>query len=192
MCHGWQVGSVCSRVVVGSVARSPTRCVDRRRLREDVAEKRSGTTTTGRSELASALSYVRDGDTLIVTRLDRLARSAGDLLNILTQLTEKGVAFQCLQQSAIDTGSSTGKLLLGVLASIAEFEADIRRERQREGIERAKAAGVYKGASRPWTWHRFERCVIKGWAGQRSQSNSVLGARVSTGRSLNDDEFCSS
>lgn len=109
------------------------------------SEKRSATTTSGRSELADALAYVREGDTLVVTRLDRLARSAGDLHNIVTQLTAKGVAFQCLQQSSIDTTTSTGKLLLGVLASIAEFEADIRRERQREGIERAKAAGVYKG-----------------------------------------------
>lgn len=109
------------------------------------AEKRSGTTTAGRSELANALSFVREGDTLVVTRLDRLARSAGDLHNLVKQLADKGVAFRCLQQSSLDTTSSTGKLLLGVLASIAEFEADIRRERQREGIERAKAAGVYKG-----------------------------------------------
>ncbi|MGC1271583.1 MAG: recombinase family protein [Croceibacterium sp.] len=109
------------------------------------AEKRTGTTTAGRSELADAISFVREGDTLVVTRLDRLARSAGDLHTIVKQLTEKGVAFMCLQQPAMETRSSTGKLLLGVLASIAEFEADIRRERQREGIDRAKAAGVYKG-----------------------------------------------
>ncbi|ONF97419.1 recombinase family protein [Sphingomonas jeddahensis] len=109
------------------------------------AEKRSGTTTSGRSELADALSFVREGDTLVVTRLDRLARSATDLHNIVKQLADKGVSFQCLQQGGMDTTSSTGKLLLGVLASIAEFEADIRRERQREGIDRAKAAGVYKG-----------------------------------------------
>lgn len=109
------------------------------------AEKRSGTTTSGRSELADALSFVREGDTLVVTRLDRLARSATDLHNIVKQLSDKGVGFQCLQQGGMDTSSSTGKLLLGMLASIAEFEADIRRERQREGIDRAKAAGVYKG-----------------------------------------------
>ena len=109
------------------------------------AEKRSGTTTAGRSELADALSFVREGDVLVVTRLDRLARSANDLHSVVKQLTDKGVAFQCIQQSSIETSTSTGKLLLGVLASIAEFEADIRRERQREGIDRAKAAGVYKG-----------------------------------------------
>lgn len=109
------------------------------------AEKRSGTSTTGRDELRDALSFVREGDTLVVTRLDRLARSAGDLHNIMKQLADKSVSFDCLQQPGMCTTSSTGKLLLGVLASIAEFEADIRRERQREGIERAKAAGVYKG-----------------------------------------------
>ena len=109
------------------------------------SEKRSGTSTTGRGELSEAISFVRASDTLLVTRLDRLARSAGDLHSIVKQLAEKGVEFRCLQQGGMDTNTSTGKLLLGVLASIAEFEADIRRERQREGIDRAKAAGVYKG-----------------------------------------------
>ena len=109
------------------------------------SEKRSGTSTDGRAALADALDFVRDGDTLMVTRLDRLARSAGDLHAIVAALSAKGVHFQCLQQGGMDTSSSTGKLLLGVLASIAEFETDIRKERQREGIERAKIAGVYKG-----------------------------------------------
>jgi DNA invertase Pin-like site-specific DNA recombinase len=109
------------------------------------SEKRTGTTTAGRDELAEALTFVRDGDTLLVTRLDRLARSAADLHTIVNRLSARGVGFRCLQQSGMDTTTSTGKLLLGVLASIAEFEADIRRERQREGIDRAKAAGIYKG-----------------------------------------------
>lgn len=109
------------------------------------AEKRSGTSTTDRIELENALSWVREGDTLVVTRLDRLARSAVDLHAIVAKLAVKGVQFRCLQQGAIDTTSSTGKLLLGVLASIAEFETDIRKERQREGIEAAKLKGVYKG-----------------------------------------------
>lgn len=109
------------------------------------AEKQSGTTTGKRDELRDALEFVREGDTLVVTRLDRLARSAGDLHTIVSQLSRKGVSFRCLQQSGVDTSTSTGKLLLGMLAAIAEFETDIRKERQREGIERAKAAGVYKG-----------------------------------------------
>lgn len=109
------------------------------------AEKQSGTSTSKRQELQQAIEFVREGDTLVVTRLDRLARSAADLHTIVSRLSQKGVNFRCLQQSGVDTSTSTGKLLLGMLAAIAEFETDIRKERQREGIERAKAAGVYKG-----------------------------------------------
>jgi DNA invertase Pin-like site-specific DNA recombinase len=108
-------------------------------------EKRSGTSTAGRAALADALDFVREGDTLVVTRLDRLARSAADLHAIVAGLTSKQVAFRCLQQGGMDTDTPTGKLLLGVLASIAEFETDIRKERQREGIDRAKVMGAYKG-----------------------------------------------
>ena len=109
------------------------------------AEKRSGGSTADRVELKNAFDWLREGDTLVVTRLDRLARSAVDLHSLIAKLAEKGVGFRCLQQGAIDTTSSTGKLLLGVLASIAEFETDIRTERQREGIENAKLRGVYTG-----------------------------------------------
>jgi DNA invertase Pin-like site-specific DNA recombinase len=109
------------------------------------AEKRSGTTTDGREELANAVDFARDGDTLVVTRLDRLARSMIDLRQLVDKLAAKGVMFRCLQQGAIDTTRSDGKLLLNILASFAEFETDLRRERQRDGIDKAKAAGVYKG-----------------------------------------------
>lgn len=109
------------------------------------SEKRSGTTTVGRDALTDALEFVREGDVLVVTRLDRLARSITDLRQIIDRLAAKGVSFRCLQQGAIDTSRSDGKLLLNILASFAEFEADIRRERQRDGIEKAKAAGVYRG-----------------------------------------------
>ena len=108
-------------------------------------EKRSGTSTTGRDELGEALEFVRHGDTLIVTRLDRLARSSQDLHNIIARLTAKGAKFQCLQQAGVDTVSGMGKLVLAILGAVAEFEGDIRKERQREGIDKAKAAGVYKG-----------------------------------------------
>lgn len=107
-------------------------------------EKRSGTTTDGREQLALALDYVRDTDTFVVTRLDRLARSVVDLRQIVDRLTDKGVGFQCLQQP-IETASSTGRLALTILAAFAEFETDLRRERQADGIAKAKAAGVYKG-----------------------------------------------
>lgn len=109
------------------------------------AEKRSGTSTGGRDALVDALDFVRDGDTLVVTRLDRLARSSQDLHNIIAGLTKKGAKFQCIQQAGVDTVSGMGKLVLAILGAVAEFEGDIRKERQREGIEKAKAAGVYRG-----------------------------------------------
>ena len=109
------------------------------------AEKASGRSTVDRDELAQAIDFVREGDTLIVTRLDRLARSVGDLHQIIARLTEKGVAFKCLNQSGVDTDTSTGRLMMSVLCAVAAFENDIRRERQMEGIEKAKAAGKYRG-----------------------------------------------
>lgn len=109
------------------------------------AETRSGTAVAGRQALEDALSFVREGDVLVVTRLDRLARSASDLHGLIKALSDKGVGFRCLQQSGVDTTTSTGKLMLNMLAAIAEFETDLRKERQREGIEKAKAKGVYRG-----------------------------------------------
>lgn len=109
------------------------------------AEKRSGTTREGREQLALALDYVREGDTLVVTRLDRLARNVADLSALVKRLSEKGVGFRALQQGACDTTTATGKVVLNILGAFAEFEADLRRERQMEGIAKAKAAGVYKG-----------------------------------------------
>lgn len=109
------------------------------------AEKRSGTTTTDRAALAEAIDFARKGDTIMVTRLDRLARSSADLFGIIGQLNANGVGFRCLQQGSVDTTTSMGKLVLGILGAVAEFETDIRKERQKDGIEKAKQAGVYKG-----------------------------------------------
>lgn len=112
------------------------------------AEKVTGTSRNDRQSLAECLDWVREGDTLVVTRLDRLARSGRDLHDIIAQLSAKQVGFRCVQQGAVDTTTSMGKLILGILGAVAEFETDIREERQREGIERAKAAGVYRGRKR--------------------------------------------
>lgn len=109
------------------------------------AEKQSGTSTNNRMALHDALEWLREGDALVVTRLDRLARSGKDLYDIIDQLSKKQVGFRCLQQGAVDTTTSMGKLVLGILGAVAEFETTIRKERQREGIEKAKARGVYKG-----------------------------------------------
>lgn len=109
------------------------------------SEKKTGASTAARQALQDALEFVREGDTLVVTRLDRLARSSQDLHNMIAKLSAKGAKFRCLQQSSVDTESGMGKLVLAILGAVAEFETDIRKERQREGIEKAKAAGVYTG-----------------------------------------------
>lgn len=108
------------------------------------SEKRSGTTTK-RDALQSAMEFVREGDVLLVTRLDRFARSSVDLHNLVRSLETKGVGFRCVEQSGVDTTTSSGKLMLSMLGAVAEFETAIRRERQQEGIEKAKVAGVYRG-----------------------------------------------
>ena len=109
------------------------------------SEKRSGRTAADRPALKDALEFVREGDVLVVTRLDRLARSITDLRTVVDALNARGIGFRCLQQGALDTTRSDGKLLLNILGSFAEFEADIRRERQMEGIAKAKERGVYQG-----------------------------------------------
>lgn len=105
-------------------------------------EKLSGKDTS-RPELHKCLDWVRDGDILIVTRLDRLARSIIDLRKIISMLEGKQTGFRCIHQP-MDTTTSEGRLMLNVLGAFAEFEMDIRKERQREGIAAAKAAGKYK------------------------------------------------
>ena len=106
-------------------------------------EKRSGT-TMARPQLERCLEYVREGDVLVITKLDRLARSTLDLHKIVSELNQKGVGFKVLDQS-IDTTTKEGRLMFSILASIAEFETELRKERQMEGIEKAKKSGVQFG-----------------------------------------------
>lgn len=95
----------------------------------------------GRPELKRCLECLREGDTLLVTKIDRLARSTSDLYSIVSQLAEKHVSFKVIDDPSIDTSSRTGKLVMGVLALISEFENDIRRERQMDGIAKARDRG---------------------------------------------------
>src|ERR1700752_3631256 len=108
------------------------------------AEKRSGTSTSGRAELQTVLDFLRAGDVLMVTRIDRLARSIGDLQDIVRAVKAKGASLKAIEQP-IDTGTAAGKCFLDMLGVFAEFETNLRRERQLEGIASAKARGVYKG-----------------------------------------------
>ena len=106
-------------------------------------ETRSGT-SDARPMLTACLDYVRDGDTLVVTRLDRLARSTLHLCQIAERLTHKGVHLQVLDQ-AIDTSDATGRMLFHMLGAIGQFETELRAERQRDGIQNARARGIHLG-----------------------------------------------
>ena len=140
------------------------------------AEKMSGRSTRDRVELANALEFVREGDTFMVTRLDRLARSVSDLHHIMQCLTEKGAEFSCLLQSDVVTSTTTGKLMLSILGAVAEFETDLRRERQMEGIAKAKAAGRYKG--RPAKIDASEIKTLK----DRGMGASAIARELKIGR----------
>jgi DNA invertase Pin-like site-specific DNA recombinase len=100
-----------------------------------------------RAQLDAALDYCRDGDTLVVTKLDRLARSARHLSELIDQLEGKGVTLRILNfgGDAVDTRGATGRLMLNMFAAMAQFEREMMLERQREGIAKAKADGKYKG-----------------------------------------------
>jgi DNA invertase Pin-like site-specific DNA recombinase len=119
-----------------------------------------------RPSLQACLEYVREGDTLVVTRLDRLARSTLHLCQIADELARKHVGLQVLDQH-IDTGDATGRLLFNMLGAIAQFETEIRAERQVDGIRKAKARGVQFGRKKTLTTeqiaelrHRREQGVL--------------------------------
>ena len=107
-------------------------------------EKVSGTSIQGRDELNTLLEFMREGDELVVTRIDRLARSVRDLQNMVFDLNERGVTISATEQP-IDTKTSAGKCFLDMLSCFSEFETNLRNERQLEGIAKAKERGVYKG-----------------------------------------------
>ena len=127
-------------------------------------EKQSGTTDK-RPRLKACLEYVREGDTLVVTRLDRLARSTLHLCQIAAELEEKGVALQVLGQH-IDTNDATGRLLFNMLGAVSQFETEIRAERQMDGIKKAQAREVRFGRKQTLTAEQVQELKQKwreGW-----------------------------
>ncbi|HTI03195.1 MAG TPA: recombinase family protein [Acidisoma sp.] len=114
---------------------------------EKIFSEQVSATAAVRHQLAAALAYVREGDVLVVTRPDRLARSTADLLAIEADLTKRGVGLLILSLggSPLDTRSATARMTLVILAAVAEFERALMRERQIEGIAKAKSAGRYRG-----------------------------------------------
>ena len=107
-------------------------------------EQKSGTKLEGRVELQTILDFIHEGETLVVTRIDRLARSLRDLQIIADKLKEKSAHLMATEQP-VDTSTAAGKAFFDMLGVFAEFETNLRRERQAEGIANAKAKGVYKG-----------------------------------------------
>ena len=131
---------------VSTVDQNTNRQLDSVQVDKTFTDTASGK-DTNRPELARALDYVREGDTLVVHSMDRLARNLEDLRRIVRELTGKGVRVEFVKESLTFTGedSAMNTLLLSMLGAVAEFERSMILERQREGIVLAKAAGKYKG-----------------------------------------------
>jgi DNA invertase Pin-like site-specific DNA recombinase len=123
-------------------------------------EKVSGA-KTDRAELAKLLHKIGSGDVLVVTRLDRLARSTRDLLNVIAALTERGAGFKSLKDSWADTTTPHGRLMLTVLGGLAEFERGLIRARTGDGRARAKARGVRFGRPAALTPHQRQEAIRK-------------------------------
>lgn len=154
-------------------------------------EKVSGA-TRDREQLDAALSYLREGDVLVCTSMDRLARSLPDLHAIVNELTKRGVAVQFLKegQNYSRESDSVSKLLLSLLGAVAEFERSLIRERQAEGIERAKAKGVYKGRSKTLTVEQAEeiRALVAQGAPKAKVAREFGVSRATLYRYLNELE----
>lgn len=128
-------------------------------------EKESGA-KTDRKELGKVLACLEPGDTLLITRLDRLARSTRDLLNVLAIVGEKKAGFRSLKDTWADTTNAHGRLIITVLAGLAEFERELIRSRTGEGRERAKARGVRMGRKPKLTHHQRMEALARREAGE--------------------------
>lgn len=147
------------------------------------AEKRSGACREGRTELQTLLDFLREDDTLVVTRIDRLARSLKDLQDIVHELKRRGIALRATEQQ-IDTGTAAGKAFLDMLGVFAEFETNLRRERQMEGIAAAKARGVYKGRRPKLDAVEIRRLYIEEKLGPSAIAKRLKVGRTSVYRAL--------
>jgi DNA invertase Pin-like site-specific DNA recombinase len=141
-----QGGKRVGYVRVSSVDQNAVRQLDGVALDKTFTDRASGK-DTNRPELQAAFDYLREGDVLLVHSMDRLARNIGDLLRIVETLNKRGVVVEFVKEVLTFTGddSAMSKLMLTVMGGVAEFERSMIRERQREGIAKAKQAGVYKG-----------------------------------------------
>ena len=145
-------------------------------------EKVSGA-KTDRKQLARLIARLDEGDVLVVTRLDRLARSTRDLLNLLGAIAEKGAGFRSLKDTWADTTTPHGRLMLTVLGGLAEFERELIRSRTSEGRDRAKARGVVMGRKPKLTSHQRKEAIARRAAGETlvdiAQSFNVSHSTIS-------------
>jgi len=165
--------------------------IQRERLRAEGCqivrcEKVSGASRDARTELATVMEFLREGDELIVTRLDRLGRDTRDVLNIVYECEQQG-AFVTILEPHISTKGEMGKVILTVLGMVAQMERRFLKERQREGIERAKSFGAYKGGKRRIDHDLIEKMRSDGYSVSsiaeqlgcsRMQIYRVLAARM--------------
>lgn len=147
------------------------------------SEKLTGTKLAGRTELETIIEFARAGDVVTVTRIDRLARSIADLASIVNRLEAKGVSLVATEQP-IDTKSAVGRCFLQMMGVFAEFETAIRRERQMEGIAKAKAEGIYKGRKRSIDPERVKALAAQG-VGATAIAKELNVGRASVYRLLN-------
>ena len=124
-------------------------------------EKKSGSTTEGRTELATIIDFLQEGDVLCVHKLDRLGRNTRDVLNLVHELSERGCSLQVLEP-AIDTSGPMGTMMLTVLGMVSEMELGFIKERQKAGIEKAKANGVYKGRPMSLDYDKIKQLKAEG------------------------------
>lgn len=147
------------------------------------SEKVTGTTREGRTELSTLLDFIRADDVLMVTRIDRLARSVADLQDIVRLLKSKGASLKATEQP-IDTSTAAGKAFLDMLSVFAEFETNLRRERQMEGIAKAKAQGVYRGRKPSIDVVKVQSLKVQGFGASAIAKQLGIG-RASVYRVLN-------
>lgn len=140
---------------VSSIGQSLDVQLDKLQDCEKLFEEKASGTSHERPQLTACLDYLREGDILVVTRLDRLARSTLHLCQIANHLEEKNIALQVIDQN-IDTSDATGRLLFHMLAAISQFETELRKERQMDGIQKAKERGVKFGRKKGLTCEQMQ------------------------------------
>jgi DNA invertase Pin-like site-specific DNA recombinase len=154
---------------VSTIDQSTERQLDGVELDRAFEDKASGK-DTNRPQLIEAIKYVRDGDTLVVHSMDRMARNTEDLLRLLRELNDKGVTVEFVKERLAFSGNSAdpmAQLMMTMLAGFAQFERSMIRERQREGIELAKEKGVYKGRKPSLTDEQVEQLKARIAAGEK-------------------------